>query len=112
MELTSIFLHFTDNETMGNFEEPEELFKNFSVILHLNNKFQELYLPNQDISTDVPLTLQKGYPSFKQYLPLKASKFGIKTYELCDPSLYIQARIQNLTPPLSQLTPVKQQPQF
>jgi hypothetical protein len=22
--------------------------------------------------------------SFKQYLPLKAAKFGIKTYELCD----------------------------
>jgi hypothetical protein len=26
----------------------------------------------------------KGRVSFKQYMPLKASKFGIKTYELCD----------------------------
>jgi hypothetical protein len=28
--------------------------------------------------------LWKGRLTFKQYLPLKASKFGIKTYELCD----------------------------
>jgi hypothetical protein len=48
----------------------------------MNNKFQELYLPNQDISIDESLTLWKGCPSFKQYLLLKASKFGIKTYEL------------------------------
>jgi hypothetical protein len=30
------------------------------------------------------MTLWKGRLSFRQYLPLKASKFGIKTYELCD----------------------------
>jgi hypothetical protein len=46
--------------------------------------FQELYLPNQDISIDESLALWKGRLSFKQYIPLKASKFGIKTYELCD----------------------------
>jgi hypothetical protein len=43
-----------------------------------------LYIPNQDISIDESLTLWKGRLSFKQYLPLKASKFGIKTCELCD----------------------------
>jgi hypothetical protein len=37
---------------MSNFEGSEKLFKSFPVILHLNNKFQELYLPNQDISID------------------------------------------------------------
>jgi hypothetical protein len=39
------------------------------------------YLPNQDL-IDESLTLWKGRLSFKQYLSLKASKFGIKTYEL------------------------------
>jgi hypothetical protein len=33
------FLHFTDNETISNFEGPEKLLKIFPVILHLNNKF-------------------------------------------------------------------------
>jgi hypothetical protein len=58
-------LHFTENESITNIDRPEKFFKSFPVISHLNNKFQELYLPNQD-------------------MPLKASKFGIKTYELCD----------------------------
>jgi len=33
---------------------------------------------------DESLTLWKGRLSIKQYLPLKASKFGIKTFELCE----------------------------
>jgi hypothetical protein len=84
LEIICKFLHFSDNETVSNFEGPEKLFKVFPVIFHLNNKFQELYLPSQDISIDESLTLWKGRLSFRQYLPLKASKFGIKTYELCD----------------------------
>jgi hypothetical protein len=50
----------------------------------LNKKFQTLYLPNQNIAIDESLTLWKGRLSFRQYLPLKASKFGIKTFELCE----------------------------
>jgi hypothetical protein len=84
LEVICKFLHFTDHESISNFEGPEKLFKIFPVISHLNNKFQELYLPNQDISIDESLTLWKGCLSFKQHMPLKASKFGIKTYELCD----------------------------
>jgi hypothetical protein len=52
LELISTFLHFADNETMSNFEGLQKLFKIFPVILHMNNKLQELYLPNQDISID------------------------------------------------------------
>jgi hypothetical protein len=78
------FFHFTNNETISNFEGPKKLFKVFAVILHLNNKFQELYLPNHDISIDESLMLWKCRLSFKQYLPLKVPKFGIKTYELLE----------------------------
>jgi hypothetical protein len=84
LELISKFFNFFDNETISNFEGPKKLFKNFPVISHLNKKFQELYLPNQDISIDESLTLWKGRLAFKQYLPLKAAKFGVKTYELCE----------------------------
>jgi hypothetical protein len=58
--------------------------KIFPVILHLNNKFQKWYLPNQDISNDKSLIIWKGSLSFKQYLPVRESKFGIKTYALCE----------------------------
>jgi hypothetical protein len=57
LELICKFLHFTYNESISNFEGPEKLFKIFPVISHLNNRFQELYLPNQDISIDESLTL-------------------------------------------------------
>jgi hypothetical protein len=32
------------------------------------------------------MTLWRGRLSFKIYLPLKSSKFGIKTFELCESS--------------------------
>jgi hypothetical protein len=66
------------------FQGPKKLFKIFPVISHLNNRFQELYLPNQDISVGESLMLWEGHLSFKQYLCLKASKFGIRRYVLCD----------------------------
>jgi len=50
----------------------------------LNVKFQTLYLPNQNIAIDESLALWKGCLSIRLYLPLKASKFGIKTSELCE----------------------------
>jgi len=48
----------------------------------LNIKFQTLYLPNQNVAIDESLKLWNGRLSIRQYLPLKASKFGIKTFEL------------------------------
>jgi hypothetical protein len=84
LELITKFLLFADKKTISTFEGPGKLFKIYPLISHLNKKFQELYLPKQDISVDESLTLWKGRPSFKQYLPLKAAKFGIKTYELCE----------------------------
>jgi hypothetical protein len=105
LELICKFLHFANKETINSFRGPKKLFKNFPVISHRNNKIQELYLPNRDISIEESLMLWKGPLSFKQYLPLKASKFGIETCELCDAitgylwSLYMQVRAQSLTAP-------------
>ncbi|PNF24933.1 hypothetical protein B7P43_G09365 [Cryptotermes secundus] len=84
LELICKYLHFANNENISTFEGPKKLFKIYPVIFHLNKKFQELCLPNQDISLDESTTLWKGRLSFKQYLPLKAAKFGIKSYKLCD----------------------------
>jgi hypothetical protein len=40
-----------------------------------------LYIPDQNIAIDQSLTLWKGRLSFQQYIPLKSSKFGVKSYE-------------------------------
>jgi hypothetical protein len=84
LELICKCLVFANNETINSFQGPKKLFKIFPVISHLDNKFQELCLPNRDISINKSLTIWKARLSFKQYLPLKAFKLGIKTYELCD----------------------------
>jgi hypothetical protein len=76
-------LHFANNEA-NNFQGTKKLFKIFPVISHLNNRFQELDLPNQDIFTNESLMPWEDRLSFNQHLPLKASKYGIKYYELCD----------------------------
>jgi hypothetical protein len=61
-------------------------FKIYLVLYHLNKKSQSLYLPGQNIAIDESLTLWRGRLSFRQYVSLKASKFGIKSYELCESS--------------------------
>lgn len=50
----------------------------------LTAKFTSVYVPEQDISIDESLLLYKGRLFFKQYIPNKRSKFGIKSYELCE----------------------------
>jgi len=83
-ELICKILYFIDNESLPTYQGPPILFKIYPVICHLNIKFQNLYLPNRNIAIDESLTLLKGRLSIMQYLPLKASKIGIKTFETCE----------------------------
>ena len=79
-------MHFNNNDNIGTYQGPSKLFKIYPVLSHLNTKFQSLYLPGQNIAIDQSLMLWKGRLPFRQYIPLKSSKFGIKTYELCESS--------------------------
>jgi hypothetical protein len=45
-----------------------------------------VYIPGENTAVDESLTLWKGRLSLKIYLPIKSSKFGIKTFELCESS--------------------------
>ena len=54
------------------------------VVDHLAAKFQELFTPSANISIDEFLLLFKGRLVWRQYIPLKRSRFGIKIYALCD----------------------------
>src|SRR5215510_1156610 len=79
-------MHFNNNCNTGTYQGPSKLFKIYPVLSHLNTKFQSLYLPGQNIAIDESLMLWTGRLSFRQYIPLKSSKFGIKSYELCESS--------------------------
>ena len=47
---------------------------------------QEIYIPEKSVSVDESLLLWKGRFLYKQYIPNKRSRFGIKFYELCESS--------------------------
>ena len=83
--LLSKFIHFNDNESYQG-DLPHKLFKIWPVLEHLKSKFSSVYLPERDVSVDESLMLWKGRLSWKQYIPLKRARYGIKSYELCESS--------------------------
>lgn len=80
-DMISKYLHFYDSNKENEFEGPKRLVKIYNVVEQLNKKFKSSYELGQDVSIDESLTLWKGKLSFRQYIPLKASKFG-KTFKL------------------------------
>ncbi|XP_028167065.1 piggyBac transposable element-derived protein 4-like isoform X2 [Ostrinia furnacalis] len=54
------------------------------IIDHLNSRFQNNYILGQNICINESLTLWKDKLRFKEYIRSKATKFGIKTFELCE----------------------------
>ena len=80
------FLHFHDNENMLERGQPgyDRLYKIRPILDHLFEKFQEIYTPRRDICVDESLLLWKGRLIFRQYLPLKRARFGIKIFLCCE----------------------------
>lgn len=51
--------------------------------------FKKFYSPAKQLSIDEALLGFKGRLSYKQYIPLKRSRFGIKLYGLCSSNGYV-----------------------
>lgn len=74
-------LHFVDNATeRGN----NKLYKLGSIFTLLSNRFEAVFHPSKELSIDESLMAWKGRISFRQYIPSKRSRFGIKLFALCD----------------------------
>ncbi|XP_067140274.1 piggyBac transposable element-derived protein 4-like isoform X2 [Centruroides vittatus] len=80
-------LHFSshDNNDPITHSNPK-INKIWPIVTNLNKKFSDLYVPERDISVDESLMLYKGRLSWKQYIPLKRSRFGVKFFMLCESS--------------------------
>ncbi|CAG5123999.1 unnamed protein product, partial [Candidula unifasciata] len=74
-------LHFSDNNADAG---GDKLFKIRHVIDSLRASFRGAFLPYRDVVVDESLLLFKGRLSFKQYIPSKRSRFGVKTFVMCD----------------------------
>lgn len=75
------FLHFNDND-----EQPagDRLFKIEPVMNILREKFTQFVIPSKNLWIDESLMLWKGRLAFKQYIPNKRHRFGVKFYIIVD----------------------------
>jgi len=80
--------HFTDNIQQPSCDDPlrDKLFKLRPVVDHLFEHFQLIYSMSQNVCIDEFLLLWKGRLHFKQYIPIKCSRFGVKLFKLCESS--------------------------
>lgn len=84
------FLHFAGNSNYDATDpNHDRLYKVRPVIEYLVSKFKSNYIPEQHISIDEELLLWKGRLVFKQYIPLKRARFGIKMFSLCETTGYL-----------------------
>ena len=52
-------------------------------------KFNSMYTLDKHIAIDEELLLWKGRLGFKQYIPNKRARFGIKIFSVCEVSVYL-----------------------
>lgn len=60
----------------------------------MEEKFSAAYVPGKNITVDEGLVKFNGRLSFKQYMPLKPDKVGIKVWLLADADTYYVPRFQ------------------
>ena len=75
------FLHFADNETPDVDDKIWKVREIFSMFL---SRYRKYFYPFQKLVIDESLMLFKGRLVFKQYIPSKRHRFGIKLFVLCD----------------------------
>nr|XP_053636290.1 piggyBac transposable element-derived protein 4-like isoform X1 [Cherax quadricarinatus] len=74
-------LHFSDKTRP---DRSDRLYKIRNVFMYLKQKFSIYFYPFKNLVIDESLILFKGRLSFKQYIPSKRKRFGIKLFVLCD----------------------------
>lgn len=78
-ELIMCMLHFGDNDT----QEGDLLYKIQHLLEKLIHVFQNTLTPAEDFCVDESNIPWRGRLSFRQYIPNKKHKYGIKLFKLC-----------------------------
>ena len=78
------YLHLQDNTVNPPARDP--LWKLRWLLDHLNRQFQDAYLPYGVVSVDETMVKNKSRFAFKQYMPMKPTKWGVKVWTLAEAS--------------------------
>ncbi|GFY22396.1 piggyBac transposable element-derived protein 4 [Trichonephila clavipes] len=84
------YLHFENNDHAPDktASDYDRLWKLRNVFNSLNNSFQEIYDPTEELAIDEVIVVFKGRIIFKQYILKKRKRFGIKVYKIVDKKGY------------------------
>ena len=80
------YLHLRDTSNAQRRDQPgyDPLFKVRLLLNLLSEKFRTVYIPGQNLSVDEAMIGFKGRVHFRQYMPAKPTKWGIKVWEVCE----------------------------
>lgn len=79
-ELLLRFWHFSNNEEAP---ENDRIFKIRNLVIKIVDNFQKTLEPDSMIAVDETMVPFRGRLKFRQYIPGKAHKYGIKLFKLC-----------------------------
>lgn len=79
-ELILKFIHFADNSVADPNDRLCKLRELLNMFVEL---YQKTYLPGKRVCVDESLIPWRGRLIFRQYIPNKAAKYGIKVFKLC-----------------------------
>ena len=75
------FLHLANNQAEDKFP-PDKLFKGRPLLDIVLHSFLRIYKPRRNLSPDETMVKFNGLIGFKQYMPRKATKWGLKYFSL------------------------------
>ncbi|KAK9754487.1 Transposase IS4 [Popillia japonica] len=91
---TNRCLHFSKNPERGDLGYGDRLSKIRWLQDFFNQRIDEIYYPNKNLSLDESMVLWRGRLIFRQYIKNKKHKFGVKLYILSEPNgLVLKARM-------------------
>ena len=74
------FIRFDDKTTRTFCRAKDKLAPICDIFEKCNKNFRKFYLPGENITIDEPMVGFRGKCPFRQYLPFKPDKYGIKLF--------------------------------
>uniref|UniRef100_A0A4W3GL10 PiggyBac transposable element-derived protein 4-like n=1 Tax=Callorhinchus milii TaxID=7868 RepID=A0A4W3GL10_CALMI len=80
------YLHLQDNRKAAGKSDPghDPIYKVRALTETVRRHFGQSYRPSRDLSVDEGMVAYKGRLYFKQYVPNKPTKWGLKVWMLCE----------------------------
>jgi len=75
------FFHVADNDTIVH---GDRLGKIQPLVVKLVNNFKKYKVPGENVVIDETMIPFRGRLSFRQYIPSKSARYGVKLFKICD----------------------------